>query len=330
MGWDDTLRTVEERKRKGEQLLLAGAFEQAKLALEQAKEGLDELYASFNEGLSTSLADVRSRIVDKNLALGDTYRNEGNEEMARECYKIALDLADTRERDEVLIRMGQMEQREAPSENLERLGQRVADNPESAEAIYDFATELAMEGYLPEAIRYFERLVQLTPDDADVYYRMGNALLDSKRLEDAERAYQKALELSFEEPAEIHYRLGWVEMEGRASTLEARKRFLKALELKEDHLESLKELAHLAQVDEDYEQAVDYLKTALKHDPEDAQACSELGDLYEAQGKLAEAQQYWTKTIELEPEGDAAEYAREKLAEGAESGEDYAGKDSSV
>lgn len=315
MGWEETLNAIEERKRKGESLLDAGAYEQAKAALEQAKESLDKLYASFNDGIAAALLAAKRRIVEKNLALGDSHRAEGNEEAAREAYKIALDLADSRDRDEVLIRLGQIDQKEAPSENLEKLGQRVADNPDSAEAIYDFATELAMEGYLPEAIRYFERLVQLTPDDADVYYRLGNAHLDSKRLEDAESAYNRALELSFEDPAEIHYRLGWVEMEGRASTVEARKRFLKALELKPDHLESLKELAHLAQVDEDYEQAIEYLKTALKYDPEDAAACSELGDLYEAQGKLREAQEYWKKTIDLEPDGDAAEYAREKLAE---------------
>lgn len=326
MAWEETLKLVEERKRKGEQLLSAGAFEQAKAALEQAKESLDSLYASFNTGLTSALADAKSRIVDKNLALGDTYRNEGSEDMARECYKIALDLAGHKERDEVLIRLGQIDQTEAPSENLERLGQRVADNPESAEALYDFATELAMEGYLPEAIRYFERLLQITPEDADVYYRLGNAHLDSKRLEEAERVYNKALELKFEEPAEIHYRLGWVEMEGRASVPEARKRFLKALELKEDHLESLKELAHLAQVEEDYDAAIGYLKTALKFDPEDAAACSELGDLYEAQNRMVEAVEYWKKTIELEPEGDAAEYAREKLLEAEEAAEEFAAK----
>ena len=79
MAWEETLKLVEERKRKGEQLLSAGAFEQAKAALEQAKESLDSLYASFNTGLTSALADAKSRIVDKNLALGDTYRNEGSE-----------------------------------------------------------------------------------------------------------------------------------------------------------------------------------------------------------------------------------------------------------
>lgn len=327
MAWDDTLKTVEERKRKGEQLLAAGAFEQAKSTLESAKESLDELYASFNDGLASALADAKSRIVDKNLALGDTYRNDGNEDAARECYKIALDLADSKERDEVLIRLGQIDQKEAPSENLDRLGQRVADNPDSAEAIYDFATELAMEGYLPEAIRYFERLLQITPDDADVYYRLGNAFLDSKRLEEAEKAYNRALELKFEDPAEIHYRLGWVEMEGRADHAQARKRFMKALELKEDHLETLIELAHLAQVEEDYDTAIGYLKTVLKFDPEDAAACSELGDMYEAQNRMVEAAEYWKKTIALEPDGDAAEYAREKLAELEENDREFVAKE---
>jgi tetratricopeptide (TPR) repeat protein len=328
MSWEETLQDVEERKRKGESLLSAGAYEEAKQALEGAKEALEKFYASFNDSLVASLTEARTRIVEKNLALGDTHKAEGNHELANERYKIALDLASDRDRDEVLIRLGQLEQREAPSENLERLGQKVADNPDSAEAIYDFATELAMEGYLPEAIRYFEKLAQMTPDDADVFYRLGNAYLDTKRLPEAETAYSKALELSFEDPAEIHYRLGWVEMEGRASTTEARKRFLKALEIRPDHLECLKELAHLAQVDENYEEAIDYLKTALKYDSEDAQVCSELGDLYEAQGKLTEAQQYWTKTIELEPDGDAAEYAREKLAEAGF--EESQGRDSNV
>lgn len=328
MSWEETLHDVEERKRKGESLLAAGAFEEAKTVLEGAKESLEKFYASFNDSLVASLAEARGRIVEKNLALGDTYKAEGNLEMANERYKIALDLASERDRDEVLIRMGQLEQREAPSENLERLGQRVKNDPDSAEALYDFASELAMEGYLPEAIKYFEKLSAMTPDDADVFYRLGNAYLDTKRLAEAQTAYARALELAFDDPAEIHYRLGWVEMEGRASTTEARKRFLKALEIRPDHIECLKELAHLAQVEENYDGAIDYLKTALKYDSEDAQVCSELGDLYEAQDKLPEAKQYWTKTIELEPDGDAAEYAREKLAE--LEGEEYQGRDSNV
>ena len=68
MGWDDTLKTVEERKRKGEQLLSAGAFEQAKLALEQACEALEELWSnaycvvqpSTMEGLSIALLEALS------------------------------------------------------------------------------------------------------------------------------------------------------------------------------------------------------------------------------------------------------------------------------
>ena len=315
MSWVDKLQDMDSKKSLGIELLKKGAFEQAKRVLEEAKEILDTYHRGQSEQLNNQLNEARTRIVEKNMALGDSHLAEGNLDAAKEAYRISLDLAGSREeRDEILIKLGQIDQREEPSENLERLGERVGKDPDSAEAIYDFATELAMEGYFPEAIRYFERLTELTPDDADVFYRLGNTYTDIKRMEDAERAYHRSIALNFEDTAEIYFRLGLLEMEGRASHVEAKKQFKKGLEIRADHLECLKQLAHLNKLEENYEQAIEYLQSALKYDADDAGTCNELGDLYEAQGKSTEAKEFWNKAIELEPDGDDAEYAREKLS----------------
>jgi tetratricopeptide (TPR) repeat protein len=319
MGWVEKLNEVDEKKAKGQSLLAAGAFEEAKAALEHAKAILDGYYQEQNGALMNSLQESRSRIVEKNMALGDSHWSEGNLEAARECYRISLDLAQSaRERDEVLIKLGQIDQKEAPRENLERLAGKVAEDPESAEALYDFATELAMEGFYPEAIRSLERLVQITPDDADVYYRLGNAFLDTQRLEEAQQAYGRALELKFEDPAEIYFRMACAELLGRARHVEAKKQLRKALELRADHVESLHKLAHLEALEENYARAIDHLKGVVALDAEDADAWNELADLHQTTGQKGQAMECWKKALDLDPEGDAGEYARDKLASAEE------------
>ena len=324
MSWVEKLEELEAKKAHGQALLSKGAFEQAKRVLGEAKDILDGFYRSQDEVLRAHLDQARSRIVEKNLALGDAYWAEGNHDAAREAYTICLDLASARERDEVMIKLGQIDQREAPSENLEKLGQRVSANPDSAEAIYDFACELAMEGYLPEAIRSLERLIQLTPDDGDVYYRLGNAYLDTGRHDDARRVYHRAIALDFEDKAEIHYRIGLVELASGNRPL-ARQHFETGLSIRPDHLDALKQLSEMAREDGDHDRAHAYLEKVLEADPEDAQTCADLGDLNQALGRREQAIKWWLKATEVDPEGEAAEYAREKLSEAelaAESAED--------
>jgi len=314
MNWREKLEDVEKKRAQGEQLLAAGAFEKAKGVLEQAYEQIEACHNWFKDPLVSKLEEVRSRIVEKNMQLGDTFWAEGNLEMARECFSICLDLARSpREHDEVQIKLGQIDQKEAKSENLEKLGRKVEENPDSPEAIYDFATELAMERYLPEAIRYFEKLTQLTPDDADVYYRLGNSLFDSQRWDDARGAFEKALSLDYEDKAEIHYRLGCLEFEQHANAEGAKKQFEMGLSIRPDQVECLKRMARINKLEEKYDSAIDCLVSALKYEPDDAGMWLELGDLHESLGKMDRAKEYWGKAIEVEPEGDAADYAQEKL-----------------
>jgi tetratricopeptide (TPR) repeat protein len=314
MNWREKLEEVEKKRAQGEQLIAAGAFEKAKGVLEQAYEQLEACHKWFKDPLSSKLDEARTHIIDKNMQLGDAYWAEGNLEMARECFTICLDLARSiRERDEVQIKLGQIDQKEAKSENLEKLGRKVEENPDSPEAIYDFATELALERYLPEAIRYLEKLTQLTPDDADVYYRLGNAYLDSRRFDEARAAYEKVLGLDYEDRAEIHYRLGCLELEQHANALEAKRQFEKALSIRPDLVECLKRMARINKLEEKFDGAIDCLASALKHEPDDAGMWLELGDLHENLGKMTRAKECWAKAIEVEPEGDAAEYAQEKL-----------------
>jgi tetratricopeptide (TPR) repeat protein len=316
MSWEERLQELEDKKAQGLRLVKAAAFEDGKLKLEQAREILEKYYVTQLDVIGRGIEEAKTRIVEKQRTLGDKEWADGNLEMAKEHYSVCLNLAESRvEKDEILIKLGQIEQKATPSDNLERLAAKVQAEPENAEALYNFASELAMERYLPEAISHFQRLTKLTPEDADVYYRLGNALLDTLRLDEATEAYQKALDLNFEDKAEVYYRLGCVEMEGQANHLEAKKQFKKGLECRDDHVEILKKMAHLNKLEENYEQAIEYLQLVMKYEADDATTCSELGDLFETQGKQAEAQNYWAKAIELEPDGDAAEYAREKLTQ---------------
>jgi tetratricopeptide (TPR) repeat protein len=94
---------------------------------------------------------------------------------------------------------------------------------------------------------------------------------------------------------------------------EAKKQFRRALEIRADHVECLKRMARLNKLEESYEGAIECLQNALKYEPDDAGMWLELGDLFESLGHGEKSKECWAKAIEVEPDGDAADYAREKL-----------------
>jgi tetratricopeptide (TPR) repeat protein len=88
---------------------------------------------------------------------------------------------------------------------------------------------------------------------------------------------------------------------------------LRTLELQSDHLEAHRALAHLRAVDGDYEKAIFSFVELLKLDPEDSEAYFELGELHEIRDEMEKARACWQKAVEVEPDGDYASLAQDKL-----------------
>lgn len=304
-----------EAKLEGDRLAESGQWEDAKLELEKARELFDGFCAAESKDLDERIHGVYRQIIDKNLALGDELKAEEDLEAAREKYQIAFDLvSDDYERDEIRVRMELDSEEEAASQNspLQQLFREADNTPDSPEALYNLATELAIEGYVDQAVVYLERVIALTPDDPDPRFRHANALSDLGRHEEAKKAYETAREKGYDE-ADVAYRLGRLARE-RGDTKAALAEYEACLLKKADHVACLRELAHLHEVEERFPQSIERYQAVLKLDDEDALATYTLGKLYLGTGELEEARFYLRKARDLGDEVYTM-LAEERLAE---------------
>ena len=94
---------------------------------------------------------------------------------------------------------------------------------------------------------------------------------------------------------------------------EARRHYLRALELDPQHAEALCNLGRMLLQDGTPDLATDYFRRALALVPEFALAHLHAGIAYEQLGELARAADHLERAIELEPEGNWAEEAQVAL-----------------
>jgi tetratricopeptide (TPR) repeat protein len=64
------------------------------------------------------------------------------------------------------------------------------------EFLSSLGTTLQQQGKHEEALKVFDKAVQLKPDDAELWRNLGNVMLDLKRSDEALRAYQQALKVN--------------------------------------------------------------------------------------------------------------------------------------
>jgi DNA-binding transcriptional MerR regulator len=128
-----------------------------------------------------------------------------------------------------------------------------------------------------EAERLYEKAIELDPQLAIAYTNLGNIRFRRGDEAGAEQLYRKALEIDDRQP-EAHYNLGYVMLErGYAS------------------------------------RAVQYFEAAIKADPRFSDAHFNLAMAYESLGDRARARVHWKKYLELEPSGTWADIARDHL-----------------
>ena len=131
---------------------------------------------------------------------------------------------------------------------------------------------LGTTGRKSEAVDANQRVVALSPQDADAHYNLGNSLKELGRLDEALASYTQAIALK-PDYAKAHYNLG----------------------------NTLKELGRLDEALASYTQVI-----ALK--PDFAQAHYNLGNTLKELGRLDEALASYTQAIALKPDFAQAHY----------------------
>jgi tetratricopeptide (TPR) repeat protein len=177
--------------------------------------------------------------------------------------------------------------------------QAIAIQPDYVTAHYDWGVALLGQGRVAEAIVQLEAAVRLAPDHADALLNLGNALMQVPRAAEAVACYERALRIK--PGADAHYDLG-VALAELDRHDEAAAHLRKALELAPDlagaHFQ-LARLAELAGQPEDAER--EYLET-LRLAPDHVLAHSMLGLLLAHRGQLEPAAGHFRAVIRQQPE----------------------------
>jgi tetratricopeptide (TPR) repeat protein len=171
----------------------------------------------------------------------------------------------------------------------------------------DYLTTLGIAlkqmGRLDEALRVFDKAVQLKPDDAELWKHLGGMLLALDRSAEALLAYQHALHLA-PEHWEAAYQSGLI-LHRVERFEEALAQLDRCVALRGDHVPTLQLHARALRSLKRYEECLADNMRAYALDGTDAFTCNNIGDALQLLGRHDEGLGWFDKGLELRP--DSAE-----------------------
>ena len=162
------------------------------------------------------------------------------------------------------------------------------------------AQGLHRQGKLGQAVKIYQDILKIRPDDVLVYFHLGNALSDLKRLDDATASYRRALEI---EPAFITAwnNLGTV-LKDLKRIDEAMACYRRALELKPDYAVAHNNLGVAFKDSEQYADAEASCRRAIELEPDYFRAHYNLGKTLHETGRYDEAQTSYCQALAIQPD----------------------------
>jgi Flp pilus assembly protein TadD len=151
-----------------------------------------------------------------------------------------------------------------------------------------------------DRITFWQDCVKKSPRKARPYNNLGVALADRGYHDEAIKKYQKALEIDpfYQDPvANIGLSLA-----GQGKIKESITQFLKALEINPEDYKTLNNLGASLIVEKRYSDAIRSLSGALALDPYYAQAHNNLGVALQHQGRIEEAIDHFSTAVQLDPD----------------------------
>jgi tetratricopeptide (TPR) repeat protein len=159
---------------------------------------------------------------------------------------------------------------------------------------------LLKQGRHEEALKVFDKAVQLKPDDADLWANLGDALVQLERPAEAILSFQRALALN---PRH------WDAAQKAALLLYQAERFEDALvhfdrcdELQPDHFPTVYMRAFTLYKLKRFEEALAGNKRAHALDPTNADACNSIGNVLRSLDRNDEALAWYDRALELRPD----------------------------
>ena len=158
---------------------------------------------------------------------------------------------------------------------------------------------LAQQGRLDEAVRHYERALQLNPAFVEDYVNLGRVLAQQGKLDEAVQQYKLALQL---DPhfALAEFNLG-VARASQGKIDEAVQHYRQAIEINPGHVEAHINLGQAMTLLGKLDEAIQHYDRALQLQPGNAVAHFKLGEALDAQGRANEAVQHYQRALQLDP-----------------------------
>jgi tetratricopeptide (TPR) repeat protein len=160
-----------------------------------------------------------------------------------------------------------------------------------------------------------DRLGALEPEDWQLFYYRGVAQERAKNWPPAEKDFQKALELSPDEPYVLNY-LAYTWVERRERLDQALPMLEKAVSQRPEEGFIVDSLGWAHFMLGKYPEAVEELERAVSLAPTDPVLNDHLGDAYWKVGRHQEARFQWSRALSFDPEPDQAPRLQQKLEQG--------------
>ncbi|NJM92508.1 MAG: tetratricopeptide repeat protein [Rhodospirillaceae bacterium] len=160
-----------------------------------------------------------------------------------------------------------------------------------------------------------DRLGTLEPEDWQLFYYRGISYERAKQWPPAEKDFQKALELSPDEPYVLNY-LAYTWVERRENLDQALKMLEKAVGQRPEEGFIIDSLGWAHFMLGRYPEAVTELERAVALAPTDPVLNDHLGDAYWKVGRHQEARFQWSRALSFDPEPDQAPKLQQKLDQG--------------
>ncbi len=175
----------------------------------------------------------------------------------------------------------------------------VRRNPEAWIAHIHLGLALGADNRLEEAVRHFERALELRPDHVGARIDLGDALARLGRTDEAISVLQEALRLDPGHP-KAHVSLAMA-LEATGQREEAIKHYERALEVAPDFAEGHADFGNALFASARLDEAVYHYRRALELRPELSMVYFNLGSVLSSQGKLEEAATIYRQGLAIEP-----------------------------
>jgi tetratricopeptide (TPR) repeat protein len=252
------------------------------------------------------------------LALGDLHRQADHLDQAIAAYNQVPDNSIFRRPSQLSI--AESYRRQEKFAEAEALLRKLMDGDKSdISAAQQLGQLLRSNKKFEDAAKVYgvaiDRLGTLEPEDWQLFYYRGISYERAKQWPPAEKDFQKALELSPDEPYVLNY-LAYTWVERRENLDQALKMLEKAVGQRPEEGFIIDSLGWAHFMLGRYPEAVTELERAVALAPTDPVLNDHLGDAYWKVGRHQEARFQWSRALSFDPEPDQAPKLQQKLEQG--------------